>query len=111
MLKRVLVLLVLIAAPALAATPSNFKVVVWFRTAGGLKPMGYHLKEPSARSLEGNPRKTAELVDKARGDFAEKLGYSRRLFGQDNWKLAGPMVVAAVTLYNPAGRQTQLSMR
>jgi hypothetical protein len=113
MLKRVIALLVLVlcAAPVLAEGPAKSRLVVWFKTQSGLKMMTEYLKESSTLSMDGNSRMAAELVEKARRRFAEKLGYSTSIYGQDNWKLAGPMVVARVRLYNPAGRFTELSMR
>ena len=67
----------------------------------------YTLAEKEARGLENRPRKVSEQVERAKSDYAQRLGYTRERFGRENWKVVSDLRVVSITLKRD-GRSVEL---
>lgn len=91
----VLVLGLWIAAPVHAAPPA---VEIVVSGAEYISTLAYPITEEESRTLDRTSRRIEELATRAKSDFAESLGYTRKRFGEQNWKVIGDLRVSTITL-------------
>src|ERR1051326_8950835 len=94
-------LLIALACPARAAT--GYEAEVYLAISDETATMEYELDQAEARDLESSPARLEELMERAKSDYADTHGYSKKQHGKENWKLMSGLRVDKVTLKTPHG--------
>lgn len=64
--------------------------------------------ERQAKRLQFFPREVSAVIDEARRIYAEKLGYSRKVYGPDVWKIVPGLRFDYADLNLPDGTTVEL---
>jgi hypothetical protein len=76
------------AAYVHAGEDPEYSVEVGFLTMNGhQRKIEVKVTEKQAKRLQFFPREVSEVIDEAKRLYAEKLGFSRKTYGPDVWKI------------------------
>jgi hypothetical protein len=96
----------IVALSAIPAWASDYRIEATLTHADS-QPAVIRCDVSSAQAsgLERSPKKVAALVRRLKSDFADKHGYSKRVFGEKNWRMMTGVRVDVITLVTPFGRR------
>ena len=104
-----LVLVALAGGAAVRAEDSGYSVEVGFVTFHGHKrKVEVPVTEQQGRRLQFAPREAQSVIEEAKRLYAEKLGFSRKVFGPDAWKIVPGLRVDFADLNLPNGASVEL---
>ena len=96
--------LILISGTAALATASVRRVEVFIKNPGvQLWTKSYDVTPAQALELERSKGKVLELIRRAKSEYAESRGYSKKIYGEQNWKVMRGLKVNTVKLYTSTG--------
>lgn len=99
-----LLLMLTVAREARCGVGSGYQVKVRFISMNGhTRDVFIPLDEREGRKLHFNPRDARRFVLEARRRYAEQLGFQRRIYGEDHWKIVPGLRVEVVKLNLPTG--------